>query len=164
MGDKKVTFQVVIEDCQKDIELLQKTLDSFKSCDYPKDKFALVLSAKKESEWNKIPKIIDKLKQSEYIATAIFSIVKGDKNHETFCFSTYKQAYFYCKIFSGVTVENDFFSLANKHYKYDIVEGENICAISSFLAIDRYMDYLDYDLMQKDLIEKTKTKKKYIKV
>jgi len=101
MGDKKVTFQVVIEDCQKDIELLQKTLDSFKSCDYPKDKFALVLSAKKESEWNKIPKIIDKLKQSRYIATAIFSIVKGDKITKHFVFLLTSKRIFIAKFLAG---------------------------------------------------------------
>ena len=164
MCDQKVTFQVVVENCAKDIKLLNKTIDSIISCDYDKNYYGIVLSTKKENDWKQIPSIVDKYKQDNYVITAVFNLVKDKLNNETFCFSTYRQAAYYCKTLSGSVIGESFFEDVCNNQEYDFVESEGICAIKSNLAIDNYLTYMDYDLMEQELKVKSKQRKKYLKL
>jgi hypothetical protein len=164
MCDQKVTFQIVVEDCAKDINLLNKTINSIVSSNYDRNYYGIVLSAKKENDWKQIPSIVDKYKQNKYVITAVFNLVEDKLNNETFCFSTYRQAGYYCKTLSGTVISESFFEDVCNNQEYDFVESEGICAIKSNLAIDNYLTYMDYDLMEQELKVKSKQRKKYLKL
>lgn len=164
MCDQKVTFQVVIEDCDRDINLLNKTINSIVSSDYDKNYYGIVLSTKKENNWKQIPAIVNKYKQDNYLITAVFNLIEDKLKNETFCFSTYKQAAYYCKTLSGSVISEGFFEDICNNQEYDFVESKSICAIKSSLAIDNYLTYMDYDLMEQELKIKSKQRKKYLKL
>lgn len=162
--EKLTLFQIVVENCSESMDLFEKTLNSIKLIDYDKRCYATVLSAQKTNEWKSIPNSINELKKEGYLAIAAFHLSGTKSNHETFCFSSYRSADYYCKINCGDVIENNFLKEVHKNSNIDFVEGKNICAIKSYLAIDNYLNFLDYDLMQKDLKTKSKKRKQYLKV
>ncbi len=173
MCEQKITsFQIVVEDCSEDIDLLNKTIDSIKEIDYPNRWFGIVLSTKKNKNWTTVPSVVDNLKQENYIVSAVIQLLEHSSSHETFCFSTFKEADYFCKIYSGDTIDKNFLKQINSYNipdsppkaDIDFAAGENICAIKSSLAIDYYLKFLNYDLMEKHLKEESKKRKKYIKI
>ena len=162
--EKLTLFQIVVENCSESVDLFKKTLKSIRSIDYNKRCYAAVLSGKRINDWKNIPTSINKLKEEGYLAIAAFHLSGTKSNHETFCFSAYRSADYYCKINCGDTIESNFLKEVHKNSNFDFVEGKNICAIKSSLAIDNYLNFLDYDLMQKDLKTKSKKRKQYLKV
>jgi hypothetical protein len=162
--EKLTSFQVVVENCSESISLLKKTLDSIKLIDYDNKWYGTVLSATKTKEWNQIPSYVNELQQENYLIIAAFHLSGSESSHETFCFSSYRSTDYYCKINCGDVIKSNFFKEVHKNSSFEFIESENVCAIKSSVAINNYLNFLNYDLMQKDLKTQSKKRKKYLKI
>tara|TARA_Y100000592_G_scaffold101036_1_gene184765 strand:- start:8817 stop:9602 length:786 start_codon:yes stop_codon:yes gene_type:complete len=170
--ESQLKFGMVVNAADRTEQQIKETFDSLLEIDYPKDKFQVTLSIPighlhTQILLNEVERVRGKDVECNLIMHANHAD-KREEETEMFQSVMYGRNNFICKINAGNKIKSNFLSFMDKEVneklnKIAVFEDkENQAAFLSFGAVNSmYPDFLDYDLMAKELTTISKDERNY---
>ena len=167
----KCSFGIVLEVNNK--EELERSINSIKNIDYPKNKIGIVISTKfKEIHSETIVTAVEDLQKEGYVCRSVTHLVDDipSKDKDAFSEVMHRRYSMILKIKGGGVVKKHFFSWIDKSVNSELAltsffeeEGGSTVAVPFGVVNTCYLDFLDYDAMIDELRKTSRDQGSYKK-
>tara|TARA_Y100000996_G_C22525149_1_gene644121 strand:- start:847 stop:1632 length:786 start_codon:yes stop_codon:yes gene_type:complete len=170
--ESQLKFGIVIDAADKTEQQIKETFNSLLEIEYPKEKFQITLSIPiKHLHTQTLLNEVERARGQDIDCNLVMHVNHADKREqETEMFQTimYGRNNFICKLDAGNKIKSHFLNFMDMEVnenlnKISVFEDkENQATFFSFGAVNSmYPDFLDYDLMAKELTNMSKDQRNY---
>ena len=157
---------ICLEDDSENPEDLENVINQIINLEYPKNKIKAVIYSQFSKAGARIPSVLFKMRSEKIICSAVFVVNNEDLfENETSVFKKLSESTFLTRMSSRTKVDmQKTLDIINEKFNDEmqqilVFKNKDLLFLNKTYVSSAYLDYLDYNKMQDDIVNKTNNTK-----